>query len=112
MLKILDKRINNGKVKYLIKWNEYSEDEKSWEPEENYFCDELLKEYEIYINSQNMRMEMVSCINGIGSMNATVPSTLKPLIILYSIYTNVISNYTHYELYSSIITFAANQVSS
>lgn len=79
--KILDKLIINGKVWFLIKWKEYSDDEKSWEPEESLFCDELLKASEIKITSQNTRMENgMSIINGISSINATVPSTCETII--------------------------------
>lgn len=37
---ILDKKIENGKTKYLVKW------ENSWQREENLFCSELVDEYE------------------------------------------------------------------
>ena len=32
---ILEKRINNGKVEYFIKWEGYKISESTWEPEEN-----------------------------------------------------------------------------
>lgn len=37
---ILDKKIENGKTQYLVKW------ENSWQREENLYCSELVEEYE------------------------------------------------------------------
>jgi len=43
---ILDKRINNGKVEYLLKWQEYDDEYNSWEPITNLSCIDLIEEYE------------------------------------------------------------------
>ncbi|XP_060834071.1 chromobox protein homolog 5-like [Rhopalosiphum padi] len=44
--KILDKRIQHGKVEYLLKWKGFSNFENSWEPIENLNCEDLIKKYE------------------------------------------------------------------
>ncbi|CAF3428867.1 unnamed protein product [Rotaria socialis] len=49
--KILNKRIlENGEVEYFIKWFGYTEDEATWEPEENVFCKDLIRLYEQTVN--------------------------------------------------------------
>lgn len=44
--KILDKRVKNGCVEYLLKWAGYPWSECSWEPEENLDCPDVMKEFE------------------------------------------------------------------
>ena len=45
--KILDKRIlENDQVEYFLKWFGYDEEDATWEPEENVFCKDLIKQYE------------------------------------------------------------------
>ena len=42
--KIKDKRIINGKIEYLIKWMNYTDEESTWEPIENMKNSKLLIE--------------------------------------------------------------------
>ena len=45
--KILDKRFDQtGNVEYLVKWKGCSDQESTWEPQENLFCHNLINEFE------------------------------------------------------------------
>jgi len=50
--KILEKRIVAGRVEYLLKWKNFTDDDNTWEPEDNLGCPELIEEFERQLKEQ------------------------------------------------------------
>ena len=59
--KIVGKRVEkNGNVKYKVRWVNYGEDDDTWEPEENLYCPELIKQYEDQNSKKRTRSPSLS----------------------------------------------------
>ena len=53
--KLLDKRIRNGTVEYLVAWEGYGPEENTWEPKKNLDCPDIIKKFEDILKEKKKR---------------------------------------------------------
>ncbi|KAI0986493.1 hypothetical protein GJ496_008103 [Pomphorhynchus laevis] len=58
--KIVDKRIRNGKVEYLLKWKNYDYSDNTWEPEANLNHPDLITAFEANLKSKQCKQKTLS----------------------------------------------------
>ncbi|CAF4734153.1 unnamed protein product [Rotaria sp. Silwood1] len=58
--KILDRRIRNDSVEYLLKWKRFGRDQNTWEDKYNLHCPKLLKQFESSLKQEKRRKNVSS----------------------------------------------------
>uniref|UniRef100_A0A8C4Z227 Chromobox 1 n=1 Tax=Gadus morhua TaxID=8049 RepID=A0A8C4Z227_GADMO len=61
--KVLNRRVVKGRVEYLLKWKGFSDDDNTWEPDDNLDCPDLIAEF---LQSQKSAHEVKRKMEGEG----------------------------------------------
>ncbi|XP_074597364.1 chromobox protein homolog 5-like [Brevipalpus obovatus] len=70
---VVDKRIVDGKIEYLLKWKDYDHSANTWEPEENLSCTELIKEFERKASEKSRKLDLPGSVSN-GESFASPPA--------------------------------------
>ncbi|CAF3652948.1 unnamed protein product [Rotaria sp. Silwood1] len=69
--KILDQRIRNGCIEYLLKWKGFDHDQNTWEDKDNLHCPDLLKEFESSLKKYKRKKHVSSTETNVYKMKMT-----------------------------------------
>jgi len=70
--RIVSHRIRNGRKEYLLQWKGYTEEENTWEPEQNLDCPDLIEEYETRLMQKSRYINETSTLKRKSSLDQPV----------------------------------------
>ncbi|PAV76904.1 hypothetical protein WR25_26783 [Diploscapter pachys] len=82
---VINKRVQDGKVQYLLKWKDFDLEESTWEPEENISCPDLVREYEAKIKKRTEASDSMDYVKNLASKAADAAWREKEIQQIYGI---------------------------